>query len=70
MKICEIRAYLLFGKNVQVQYRNMICELCLCHFVHIHLNNPDVEQVNFILNLLVENDSPTSNVSSPDICYM
>lgn len=35
-------------------------------------NNPDVkdvEQVNFTVNLREKNESPTSNVHSPDICF-
>lgn len=65
---------MLFGKDVQGQYRNTthVCALYVCNFVHIQPNNPDqknAEQVIFILNLREENDSSMSNVSSQDICF-
>ena len=63
---------MLFDKDVQGQYRNIICALYVCNFVHIQPNNPDkqnAEQVNFIINLREENDNSMSNASSQDICY-
>ena len=63
---------MLFDKDVQVQYRNIIFALYVCNFVHIQANNPDkknAEQVNFILYLREENGNSMSNVSNQGICF-